>query len=347
MRQDARTCGLGVVVQDADSDVGDLDVTMPPSEEGSPAWFKINQGGCCGFCGADGKKDWHARRVQGQLEMLCDKCYERKHLYKGTKLALGAQTGRRASTAPAPPPEMQSKSIKTGVAKQQKRKAEEAGHSEKEQEVAVMDDCVEDTSESSSPEWPRTEKKGGCCKQCGMTGKREWRVREYEGERQMLCDACYPVRGTFIGTSQINKRTERQLAPEFEASEELECTKHAVSMARSVKQPKQPKATRSDDVRPSLHKMSDSTDTDVFHGVKRFPAPCGDDYCVNPRLAPGKVEGNEYMAIENETVAEISAKLKVPSPSRHRLLASVQHAHAHAIGSRRLCADVGSLADAD
>jgi hypothetical protein len=75
--------------------------------------------------------------------------------------------------------------------------------------------------------------------------------------------------------------------------------------------------TSENDVEPADSQAQCPTPSaSAFLGVKRFPAPCGDDYCVNPRLAPGKVEGNEYMAIENETVAEISAKLKVPSPPR-------------------------------
>ena len=301
-------------MQDADSDIEDADVPTVSTDERSPAWSKSFRGGCCSNCGSDGKKEWHTRMGHEQLEMLCEACYGLKDLYKGKKLALGPATGqRRTGAALAPVPEIQSTSSKAAVVKQKKRKAEESEHPTAEEEVTVMDECFEDTSiQQSSPEWSKTEKTGGCCKQCGKNGRREWHMRHYGGERQMLCDACYAVRHSFIGTSQTTKPTERRLVPEFDgAFEEVDSAKLSLSMHRSAKQVK---PTRSDDDQSSGAKVHGSGHLNSFHGVKQHPTPRGNDCNFNPHLVPGNVDGKQYMVIDNETVAEISVKLTVPLP---------------------------------
>jgi hypothetical protein len=116
---------------------------------------------------------------------------------------------------------MQSTSSKAAVVQQQKRKAEEFVHPAAEEEVTVIDKCFAETSiQQSSPEWSKTAKTGGCCNQCGKDGRREWHMRHYERERQMLCDACYAVRHSLIGTSQANKPTEWRPVPDGHATSE-------------------------------------------------------------------------------------------------------------------------------
>ena len=301
-------------MQDADSDIEDADVPNVSTDERSPAWSKSFRGGCCSNCGSDGKKEWHTRMGHGPLEMLCEACYGLKDLYKGKKLALGPATGqRRTGAALAPVPEIQSTSSKAAVVKQQKRKAEEFVHPAAEEEVTVMDECFEDTSiQHSSPKWSKTEKTGGCCKQCGKNGRREWHMRHYERERQMLCDACYAVRHSFIGTSQTTKPTERRLVPEFDgAFEEVDSAKLSLSMHRSAKQVK---PTRSDDGQSSGAKVHGSGHLNSFHGVKQHPTPRGNHCDSNPHLVPGKVDGKQYMVNDDETVAQICVKLMVRLP---------------------------------
>ena len=62
------------------------------------------------------------------------------------------------------------------------------------------------------------------------------------------------------------------------------------------------------------HRMHLSAGNCSFHGVKQHPTPRGNDCNFNPHLVPGNVDGNQYMVIDNETVAEISVKLTVPLP---------------------------------